>query len=91
MNTLNPRPRYYSHIATDPKDDKIVYMLAVELYRTEDSGTTFYQLPTRPTYDVGVHSDHHSIFIDKSNSNHFFLAGDAGPVSYTHLTLPTKA
>ena len=78
MNTLNPRPMYYSHIATDPKDDKIVYMLAVELYRTEDSGTTFYQLPTRPTYDVGVHSDHHSIFIDKSNSNHFFLAGDAG-------------
>ena len=78
INTLNPRPMYYSHIATDPKDDKVIYMLAVELYRSEDSGKTFYQLPTRPTYDVGVHSDHHSIFIDKSNSNHFFLAGDAG-------------
>ena len=78
INTLNPRPMYYSHIATDPKDDKVIYMLAVELYRSEDSGKTFYQLPTRPTYDVGVHSDHHSIFIDRSNSNHFFLAGDAG-------------
>ena len=62
----------------DPADDDIVYMLAVEFYRTEDKGKTFYQMPTRPTYDVGVHSDHHSLWIDPENSNHFYLAGDAG-------------
>ena len=78
MNSLNPRPMYYSHIFVDPSDDDIVYMLAVEFYRTEDRGKTFYQMPTRPTYDVGVHSDHHSLWIDPNNSNHFYLAGDAG-------------
>ena len=78
MNSLNPRPMYYSHIFVDPSDDDIVYMLATEFYRTEDQGKTFYQMPTRPTYDVGVHSDHHSLWIDPENSNHFYLAGDAG-------------
>ena len=78
MNELNPRPMYYSHITVDPNDDDIVYMLATEFYRTSDAGKTFYQMPTRPTYDVGVHSDHHAIWINPSNSNHFFLAGDAG-------------
>ncbi len=78
MNKLNPRPMYYSHIHVDPNNDDIVYMLATEFYRTDDKGKTFYQMPTRPTYDVGVHSDHHSMWINPDNSDHFFLAGDAG-------------
>jgi len=78
MNKLNPRPMYYSHIFVDPNNDDIVYMLATEFYRTEDKGKTFYQMPTRPTYDVGVHSDHHTLWIDSNNSKHFYLAGDAG-------------
>ncbi len=78
MNKLNPRPMYYSHIHVDPRNDDIVYMLATEFYRTEDKGKTFHQMPTRPTYDVGVHSDHHTMWINPKNSNHFFLAGDAG-------------
>ena len=78
VNKLNPRPMYYSHIFVDPNNDDIVYMLATEFYRTKDAGKTFYQMPTRPTYDVGVHSDHHSLWINPNNSNHFFLAGDAG-------------
>lgn len=78
MNNLNPRPMYYSHLFVDPQDDDIVYLLATEFYRSEDKGKTFYQMPTRPTYDVGVHSDHHSLWIDPINSNHFYLAGDAG-------------
>ena len=69
---------YYSHIFVDPNNDDIVYMLATEFYRTADKGKTFYQMPTRPTYDVGVHSDHHALWINPSNTNHFFLAGDAG-------------
>jgi len=78
VNKLNPRPMYYSHIFVDPNNDDIVYMLATEFYRTKDAGKTFYQMPTRPTYDVGVHSDHHTLWINPNNSNHFFLAGDAG-------------
>ncbi len=78
MNSLNPRPMYYSHIFVDPTNDDIVYMLATEFYRTENKGETFHQMPTRPTYDVGVHSDHHSLWIDPKNPKHFYLAGDAG-------------
>jgi photosystem II stability/assembly factor-like uncharacterized protein len=78
MNKLNPRPMYYSHIFVDPKNDDIVYLLATNFYRTENQGETFYEMPTRPTYDVGVHSDHHSLWINPNNSKHFYLAGDAG-------------
>ncbi|NIP56970.1 MAG: hypothetical protein GWM92_13315, partial [Gemmatimonadetes bacterium] len=32
----------------------------------------------RYTYDVGVHSDHHTMWIDPNDPEHFYLAGDAG-------------
>jgi photosystem II stability/assembly factor-like uncharacterized protein len=78
VNTLNPRPIYYSHIEIDPTNANRVYILAVEFYRSEDGGRTFREMPTRPTYDVGVHSDHHSLWINPANPEHFFLAGDGG-------------
>lgn len=78
VNELNPRPMYYSHIIADPTDEERVYILATEFYMSEDSGETFRQMPTRPTYDVGVHSDHHSLWIDPTNPEHLYLAGDAG-------------
>jgi len=78
VNDLDPRPMYYSHVTCDPVDPERVYVLATELYMSEDGGSTFRQMPTRPTYDVGVHSDHHAIWIDPSDPEHFYLAGDAG-------------
>ena len=78
VNDLNPRPMYYSHIEVDPTDADRVFILATEFYMSEDGGTTFTQMPTRPTYDVGVHSDHHSLWIDPTDPEHFYLAGDAG-------------
>ena len=78
VNDLNPRPMYYSHIFVDPTNADRVYVLGVEFYKSEDGGATFRQMPTRPTYDVGVHSDHHSMWIDPANPEHFYLAGDAG-------------
>ncbi|MFQ5606003.1 MAG: hypothetical protein ACE5HS_22250 [bacterium] len=78
VNQLNPRPMYYSEIVVDPSDENRVYVLGVEFYMSEDSGKTFRQMPTRPTYDVGVHSDHHTLWIDPGNPEHFYLAGDAG-------------
>jgi hypothetical protein len=45
---------------------------------SEDGGATFRTMPTRPTYDVGVHSDFHTMWIDPGDSEHFFLAGDGG-------------
>ena len=78
VNDLNQRPMYYSHIYVDPTDENRVYSLATEFYMSEDGGETFRQMPTRPTYDVGVHSDHHCMWIDPNDPEHFYLAGDAG-------------
>ncbi|MFQ5679017.1 MAG: WD40/YVTN/BNR-like repeat-containing protein [Gemmatimonadota bacterium] len=78
VNALNPRPMYYSHIFVDPWEPRRLYLLATEAYMSADGGRTFRQLPTRPTYDVGVHSDHHTMWIDPNDTEHFYLAGDAG-------------
>lgn len=78
VNRLNPRPMYYSHIYIDPTNEYRVYVLATSFYVSEDAGRTFRTLPTRPTYDVGVHSDFHALWIDPNDSRHFYLVGDAG-------------
>ncbi|MFB6232047.1 MAG: hypothetical protein ABEL04_12925, partial [Salinibacter sp.] len=78
VNDLNPRPMYYSHIVAGPVDADRVFVMATEFYMSEDAGKTFTQMPTRPSYDVGVHSDHHSLWIDPGDPEHFYLAGDAG-------------
>jgi photosystem II stability/assembly factor-like uncharacterized protein len=78
VSNLSPRPMYYSHIYIDPTNEDRVYILATSFYRSEDGGRSFDTLPTRPTYDVGVHSDFHDLWIDPNNANHFYLVGDAG-------------
>ncbi len=78
VNPLNPRPMYYSQIRIDPREENRVYVLGTQSYVSEDGGTTFRELPTAPTYDVGVHADHHALWIDPNNTKHFFLAGDGG-------------
>lgn len=78
VNKLNPRPMYYSHINVDPLDENRVYVLGTEFYMSADGGKVFRQMPTRSNYDVGIHSDFHSIWIDPNNTKHFYLAGDAG-------------
>jgi photosystem II stability/assembly factor-like uncharacterized protein len=78
VNNLNPRPMYYSHIYIDPTNASRVYVLATSFYKSEDGGRSFETLPTRPTYDVGVHSDFHDLWIDPNDPEHFYLVGDAG-------------
>jgi photosystem II stability/assembly factor-like uncharacterized protein len=78
VSDLNPRPMYYSHIFIDPTNEQRVYVLATSAYKSEDGGRTFQRLPTSPTYDVGVHSDFHALWIDPDRPKHFFLAGDGG-------------
>lgn len=78
VNNLNPRPMYYSHVRIDPRDENRVYVLGTQSYVSEDGGTTFRELPTAPAYDVGVHADHHALWIDPNNTKHFLLGGDGG-------------
>ncbi len=78
VSDTNPRPMYYSHIYIDPTTDQRIYILATTFYKSEDGGSTFIPLPSRLTYDVGVHSDFHDLWIDPNNPEHFYLVGDAG-------------
>src|SRR5262249_54746428 len=50
VNSLNPRPMYFSQIRVDPLDDKYVYVLGISLYRSSDGGKKF-----NPDGSRGVH------------------------------------
>jgi photosystem II stability/assembly factor-like uncharacterized protein len=41
INTINPRPMYYSKISVDPSDNNYIWVLGTELYLSEDGGKTF--------------------------------------------------
>ncbi len=78
VSDQNIRPMYYSHVFIDPTNEARVYTLATSSHRSEDGGRTFTEIAERPTYDVGVHADHHSMWINPADPEHFYLAGDAG-------------
>ena len=87
VNALNPRPMYYSKIFVDPTDHDRVYVLGSSMFVSSDGGKTFAD-PTSgrtganqgmsPTYDVGVHGDHHTLWIDPANPKHLVLGNDGG-------------
>ncbi|MFQ5743535.1 MAG: hypothetical protein ACE5HV_08090 [Acidobacteriota bacterium] len=78
VNSLDPRPMYYSNLRIDPTSDQVVYVVATESYVSMDGGESFERLPTRQTYDIGVHSDHHALWIDPAEPKHLLLGGDGG-------------
>jgi photosystem II stability/assembly factor-like uncharacterized protein len=87
VNALNPRPMYYSKIFIDPTNDQRLYVLGSSMFVSSDGGKTFAD-PTSgrtganqgmsPTYDVGVHGDHHTLWIDPANPKHLVLGNDGG-------------
>ena len=78
VNDRNVRPMYYSHIFIDPTDDQRIYTLGTNSYTSDDGGRTQTDISARPTYDVGMHADMHTMWIDPTDPDHFYLAGDAG-------------
>jgi photosystem II stability/assembly factor-like uncharacterized protein len=78
VSDLDIRPMYYSHIWIDPTDEDVVYALATRSSVSRDGGRTWTSIARAPTYDVGVHADHHALWIDPNNTQHIYLAGDAG-------------
>ncbi|HET9425577.1 MAG TPA: hypothetical protein VFO55_09410 [Gemmatimonadaceae bacterium] len=78
VSGTNPRPMYYSKPFIDPSSDQRVWVLGVTVYKSEDGGTTFQNMPNSPTYDVGLKTDHHTLWIDPANPNHAILGGDGG-------------
>lgn len=73
INSLNPRPMYFSKIRVDPSDENLLYVLGIALYRSNDGGKSF-----RGDAGRNVHSDHHALWIDPRDGRHMILGGDGG-------------
>jgi photosystem II stability/assembly factor-like uncharacterized protein len=73
INSLNPRPMYFSQIRVDPTDDKLLYILGVSLYRSKNGGKTFHE-----EGNGGLHSDQHALWIDPHDGRHMIIGCDGG-------------
>ncbi len=74
INSVNPRPMYYSQIRVDPSDSNHLYVLGTSLYRSKDGGETF----TGDGGRGGVHVDHHAMWVDPDDGRHIILGNDGG-------------
>jgi photosystem II stability/assembly factor-like uncharacterized protein len=74
VNSLNPRPFYFSTIRVDPTDDKLIYVLGdLQIWKSADGGKRFVSGPVR-----GVHPDFHALWIDPKNNKHMLTGCDGG-------------
>ncbi|MCI0379583.1 MAG: PDZ domain-containing protein [Gemmataceae bacterium] len=81
VNSLNPRPMYFSLIRVDPTDDKYVYVGGIQMHRSSDGGKSF-----NNTGGKGVHADHHAMWIDPRDGRHMLLGCDGGTyVTYDRM------
>ncbi len=74
VNQLNPRPMYYSQIRVDPVNPDKVWVLGSPLFLSIDGGKTFSSEKTA----VGIHVDHHALWIDPDDPDHLMLGNDGG-------------
>src|SRR5205814_2833603 len=72
INSVNPRPMYFSQVRVDPSDDKFLYALGVPLFRSTDGGTTF------RSNVRGTHADQHALWIDPKDGRHMIVGCDGG-------------
>lgn len=73
VNSLNPRPMYFSQIRVDPNDENLVWVLGISLHRSKDGGKTFTGDGGR-----GTHADHHAMWIDPRDGKRMILGNDGG-------------
>lgn len=73
INSVNPRPMYFSKVRVDPQDDKFLYVLGISMYRSSDGGDTF-------TADASnrVHSDQHALWVNPRDGRHMIVGTDGG-------------
>jgi photosystem II stability/assembly factor-like uncharacterized protein len=72
INSVNPRPMYFSQIRVDPQDEKLLYVLGIMLYHSKDGGKTF------AIHGGGIHPDQHALWIDPRDGRHMIVGCDGG-------------
>jgi photosystem II stability/assembly factor-like uncharacterized protein len=75
-NDTNVRPFYYSQVRVDTKNPDRVYFTSTPVMFSDDGGKT------ARTATNGIHVDHHAMWIDPKDPEHF-VVGDDGGVSQT--------
>jgi len=74
INSLNPRPMYYSEIRVDPSDENYIYVAGTRLHKSSDGGATF----SSDGHGGDVHVDHHAMWVDPADGRHIILGNDGG-------------
>ncbi|MDX1395452.1 MAG: hypothetical protein R3195_13775 [Gemmatimonadota bacterium] len=72
MNDQNTRPFYYSQVRVDPSDPDHVVWSSTPVRFSKDGGLTVGQTTQ------GVHVDHHALWWDISNPDHYIVGNDGG-------------
>lgn len=75
-NKENVRPFYYSQVRVDPRNADRVYFSSTPVKVSDDGGKTARDATQ------GIHVDHHAMWIDPNDPEHF-IVGDDGGVSQT--------
>ena len=76
MNDNDVRPFYYSQVRVDPQNPDRVYWSSTPVNFSDDGGKTVRNAT------VGIHVDHHAMWIDPNDGAHF-VVGDDGGISQT--------
>jgi photosystem II stability/assembly factor-like uncharacterized protein len=78
---IRQRAFYYTHVAADPKNKDIVYMLNVGTVRSTDGGKTSQSF---------AGGDSHDLWIDPDNSDHVLHASDGGGAVTMNASNPSR-
>ena len=74
INSLNPRPMYFSQIRVDPSDDKYLYVLGI---RSVPLQRRRQDLPRRRRNRASI-ADQHALWIDPHDGRHMLIGCDGG-------------
>jgi photosystem II stability/assembly factor-like uncharacterized protein len=70
-HSLWQRPWYYMHVIADPRDENVLYIMDVEVYKTTDGGHLFNKVAV-------PHGDNHGLWIDPLNTRRMIASNDGG-------------
>ncbi len=73
MNSYHSSGQYYNKIVCDPKDADRVFSLDTYTQVTVDGGRTWSNVGNN-----GRHVDDHAIWIDPTDTDHYYIGGDGG-------------